>query len=308
MRLLRTVVAAGLLLAGGLALPAQAHLAPVPSATSTTVVTAAKTGYLDLQLADDVKLSLDNEANPDVVLAGRGRFIGAWLVRGQELFTFGNDFVETVRLPDFLGRQRWTQGSTYPNQQCVATALPALPPTCSSQAPQGISLHEGNYRLFVLTDGSPVTVTLHLHGLAAGTTSLRTTQALTSTERVLPQRDGAGTSLVTFGAVGPLQGKVATWTMASAKGADTPTGQENSLCQRADTGAAPPLAYGPHCPNGSSGDYQYSISAAGRGGGGMGGFVTAGDPGTGPIGLGGSFGNTGGVKLLQTLGVWMQLP
>ena len=308
MRLLRPIVAAGLLLAGGFALPAQAHVSAVPSATSTTVVTAAQTGYLDLQLSDDVRLSPSYGANPDVALSGQGRFVGAWLVRGQDLNTFSDDFVQALRLPDFLGGERRTQGSAYPAPSCTSAMPLGLNPSCAYPDPQGILLHEGNYRLYVLTDGSPITVTLHLHGLVAGTTELRTAHALPSAERVLPQLDGVGTSLITFGAVAPLSGSVATWTMATAKGSDTPTWREASTCERQDTDAAPRLAYGPHCPNGRGGGYQYTVSAGGQNVGGVGGFVSSGGDDTPPVGLGGSFGDTGGVTLLRTLGVWMQLP
>jgi hypothetical protein len=306
MRLLRPLLAAAVVLAAAAALPAQAHITPLPEATSTTIVTAAHSGYLDLVLPDDVRMSPRDTANPDVSIVGEGRVVGLWLSRGTEFYGSFDDYVEAVRYPAFLHRAATTYGSLTPRQECQQGLLGVVPAPCNAPKATAILLHEGRYRLTVLTDGHPLTLTLHLHGLEAGTTTLSPTHRLASAEQRLPARDGVGDTMVTYGATQPFAGPAAELTLATATRSPGATVSGASTCSRRDTGAPPPLAYGPHCPNGTGSSSTTFINAGTRTEQIITGSVSTADGGD--LGLGGAFTNTDGVTLGQTLGVWLAIP
>lgn len=308
MRHLRPLLAATALLAAAAAVPAQARVQRPVELTSTTVVTTSHSGYVDVVLPEDVRLSARVDHNPDVALSGSGRFVGVWLERGTSYYD-SVDGLTSYRLPSFEGAAQQTYGSYTPTGECtgVPEAMPVHYDCTHLPAPQAIVLHEGAYRLTVLADNAPLTITLTLHGLDDGTTRLGLAHGLTSVEKALPQRDGLQDKVITFGATSPIRGSIASWVMATAKGASGATMDGESVCARRDAAAPPPLAYGPHCPQGEGGSYYYQVHAAGQSYGFLGGFVTAGGP-DGDLGLGGSFGNSDGVTLGQTLGVWLQLP
>jgi hypothetical protein len=308
-RLLRPLLAVAALVAAAAAVPADARVARPIELTSTTIVTTAHSGYLDVVVPVDARLSARVDNNPDVDIDGTGRYVGVWLQRIQATYTGQEDGLTSTRLPNFLGAKRQTWGSYVPTGQCVGT--PAVMPLhydCTGlPAPQTILLHEGPYRLTVLADDSPLTITLTLHGLDDGVTRLTPAHQLASMQRPLPQRDGVDNKLITYGATAPMRGSVAGWVMASVKSPVGATMRGESVCARTDAGDPPALAYGPHCPDGEGGGYYYTVSAGGQSYGLMGGFATTGSD-DGDLGLGGSFGNSDGVTLGQTLGVWMKVP
>ncbi len=311
MRLPRPFIATTVLLAAALAVPAQARVVAPVELTATTVLTAQRSGYVDVVVPVDARVSAKVEGNPDVVFSGGGRLVGFWLERESATVGGFTDSLSSTRLPAFLGGRQHTYGSYAGTQQCTGTpeAFPVAYDCPDSTTPPAILLHEGRYRLTVLADGSPLRITLTLHGLDSGTTELSPRTNLASVQKALPRRDGIDNTLVTFGATAPLKGNVATWVMATAKGSASPAFEEWSICARADEGDAPALGYGPHCPDGVGGHYSYEVHVAGQTYGGMGGFVTASsEVGTRDVGVGGSFGDSGGVTLGQTLGVWMQIP
>lgn len=298
----RAAAAAALVLASIVALPARAA-GPRPVVLSDTVtVVTSRSGTLEVSLPDDARLSVSAGAD-DVTFDGAGRMVGLWLERSDH----SGDFLTSYRLPAFAGGRQVTYGSM-PAADCTGVPSDALPLTydCTgSTAPQPVLLHEGRYRLTVLADGSPLRVTLRLHGLDGGALSLAPQRDLPSAERALPVLDTVGTDLVTFGAEAALGVPVQAIVVATAKTSAGSAFDESSVCVRPG-GSAPPLAYGPHCPDGTSGGYQYRLSVGGTGTQGMGGFVSSySEDETGPVGAGGSFGDSDGVTFGQALGVWL---
>lgn len=299
-----SLIAVTALLAAAAAVPASARVPHLTELTATTVVTASSSGWVDVVVPVDARLSASYEGNRDVAVEGTGRFVGLWLLRDGQ--AYDGDGLTVLRLPAFLGGRVSTSGSYAPAQTCKGTpeALPLSYDCTGGPAPTSIVLHEGRYRLLVLADGHPLRFTLRLHGLDAGTTEVSPTKAVRSQEKALPARDGVGSQLVTFGATAPFGTSTSAWVMATAKGTTDPTFSGHSSCARQDDGTPPPLAYGPHCPNGLAGGYREDVRVAGQQYGFLGAFVSTGDS-TAPLGLGGSVNDSGGVTLGDTLGVWL---
>jgi hypothetical protein len=301
-RAARPLAVLALVASVAVALPAGAGTAGRPVLRSTTVVSSTTSGYVDVELPADARLSPRWAANPDTRFSGSGRMLGLWL---QPLGSDGyaDDSLEVLRLPAFLGGETRTWGTTTePAPRCSSSLTGGL--QCTSPEPTAILLHRGRYRLTMLTDGRPVQVTLRLRGLPAGSARVQPAHRLASAEAPLPAREAIGDTTVTYGATGPLGGSVRTFVAATA----TTTGNHldgASVCERRDPGDAPPFGYGATCPGATSGGYQYM--ALGHTVGVFGVFVsTAGS--TDAIGLGGSFTNDGGVALGRTLGVWLRQP
>jgi hypothetical protein len=309
LRTSRLIAAGSVLLAGALAVPSEARVRRPQELTATTVVRATQSGYVDVIVPVDARLSAAVTRNPDVRIAGKGRFVGVWLQRegaGAESV----DGIASTRLPSFLGGGHETYGSYTPTGRC--TGVPEVYPVhydCTAMPrPKAIVLHEGAYRLTVLTDGSPVTITLSLHGLDRRTTHVRPAHHLASTQQALPERDGVGDQVVTYGGVADwFRGPMMTWVLASAK---APAGRDVegwSVCARSDTAEPPPLAYSSQCLGGDGGSYVYHVRSPAREQWVVGGFVSTATADA-DVGLGGSFTNSDGVQLGSTLGVWMEQP
>lgn len=296
MRLVRPALA--LLLLPLVAMPA--HAGPTTSSVAaTTVITATKSGYVDLVLPRDARLSPKYRDNPDVSLTGKGRLVGAWLERSDP--GAASDSLEVLRLPAFMGGRMRTSGTTEPTPDCSSNGLLD---SCTSPKPTAIVLHRGHYRLTVLTDGQPLRLVLRLHGLGRGTARVQPAHPLRSAQQPLPVRETVGDRLVTYGATGPLSGRVRSWVAAVA----TTTGTQVdgwSLCERHDAAQEAPFAYSPACPGGTSGGYDLAVR---EGHYGVFGAWVGGVEGSEPAGVGGSFTNDEGVKMGPTLGVWLQQP
>jgi hypothetical protein len=276
--------------------PLTAHAAPAPELAGTTVLTAARSGYVDVELVRDARLSPRYRDNPDVSLKGQGRLVGAWL---EGIGTSGQ--LEVMRLPAFMGGRTRTSGTTEPAPDC-SSASP-LPGSCTEPTPKAIVLPKGRYRLTVLTDGHPISLTLHLHGLA-GRSTVRPAHALQSAQRPLPLRETVGDRFVTYGATGPVTGRVRAWVAATATTSGTQV-DGWSLCERHDAAQDTPYAYSPACPGGTSGGYDLAIR---EGRYGVFGAWVGGVESSPNVGLGGSFTNDEGIRLGPTLGVWLQVP
>jgi hypothetical protein len=306
-RLHRPALAALLLLAAA-ATPSSARVPRLPELTADTEVTASHSGYLDVVVPEDARLSVAQTRNPDVAVTGAGRFVGLWLQRQQDS-GFGDELT-VFRLPGFLGGAVRTEGTAYPAQTCTGTpaAFPVTYDCTGGIAPTAIVLHEGRYRITVLTDGSPVAFRLSLHGLDAGSTSLSPSTALASAQRTLPARESLGSSLVTYGATSGLAGNLATFAMATVKRTPGSTVESTGTCFRADQATTPPLGYGPKCPGGAGGSDVQLVHVNGQTYGQVSGFGTAGQADGTPVGIGGSFGGDKGVTVGSTLGAWLQVP
>jgi hypothetical protein len=310
MRVLRPVLVVALLVVAVSGVPAQARIPRPVELTATTVVTTARSGYLDVVVPVDARVSPRVAANPDVRISGRGRYVGVWLERVEEGQASFGDGLSAIRLPSFAGGAQSTYGSYSPAGECtgVPEAYPVHWDCTDLPEPEAILLHEGRYRLTVLADGSPLTVTLSLHGLDEGTTELSPTTTLASAQKALPRLDAVGDTLVTFGATAPVAGNVSGTVLLTAKGSAAPVVEGVSSCQRQDAGAPPPFAYSARCEGGTGGGYSYRVNAGGQGTYVMGAFVSTGGERSAPVGLGGSVSDSGGVVLGDTLGVWLQVP
>lgn len=277
-RRVAAVVAAAALSA--LTLPALASTAPPVVLTETVQVQASRSAVVDVLLPEDASVSL-SARRPGVRFDGPGRLVGVWL-EPREAHGSQSGFLSSVRLPGFAGGKQLTHGT-------------------------GV-LRSGYYRLTVLTDDRPLRVTLRLNGLADRRTVVRPREVLQSTQKALPAREAVGSSLVTFGGVASVNGPVQTFVVATARGSRDPLAASSTTCERPDAGRDP-MAFGPLCPGGSSGGYRYQLSAAGEELSGAGAFTTfAPAERRGPVGLGGSFGDAGGVRFGQALGVWLERP
>ena len=294
MRLVRPLVAVALLVSGLGALPAQAGNVGL---TATTVVTARTSGYVDVQLPRDVRLSPRYLRNSDVAFTGTGRLLGLWL---RPLDTSSQDSLEVLRPPAFLGGGTRTLGSTEPAPTCGGE----IGQSCTSPTPTAILLHAGTYRMTVLTDGNPVRISLSLHGLPAGRTALRPAYRLASAQLPLPARESLGDKTITYGATGPLSGSLLTFVAAAAKGAGSEL-DGWSVCQRRDASGTPPYGFSPACPGNTSGGYSLKAHQGSYGVFGV--WVSTGADNTTPVALGGSFTNDGGVVLQHALGVWLRM-
>lgn len=314
-RSVRTGLVLAAIAAAALSAPADAARKAKPiRLTETTTITAVQSGWVDVALYDDARLSALSEKNPDVDVTGTGRLLRLTMT---SLGTDWNntDSLDFYRLPSFLGGKELVWGTTDSAGSCT-DGMPVGPTTipvggtCSYTQPKHIVLHEGRYRLSVLTDGAPVTFSLRLHGLEEGATTLRPSQPLASIQKPLPKLDSADNKLVSFGSTAHIPKADPAFIVTSAKGSVEPTFSEESTCARQDGSVPPPpLAYGPHCPNGVAGSYSYTLKPGGTPAwfGGMGVFTGSVIPGhEGDYGIGGSFGDSGGVTLLGALGVWLE--
>ncbi len=295
----RLLVVAALSFGALLTGPALARTPVLPELTATTVVLATGSGYLDVVLPESARLSPRFEANPDVAFSGTGRLLGLWL----RPIDNGQDSLDAVRLPAFVGARTQTYGTTEPASVCKDEPLGGQ--TCTTPTPTAILLHEGRYRLTVLTDGHPVRVTLRLRGLDAGTTALRPARVLASAQLPLPARESVGDKAVTYGGQGPFSGRLSAFVVASAKATGTQL-DGASACERRDEGAPPPYAFNAACPGGVQSSHRFVVANGQYGLFGMwfGGVATD----TARSSLGGSFTNDAGVTLGQTLGVWLRVP
>lgn len=261
------------------AVPALAAAPPTPVLAATTVVSTSTSGHAEVFLPSEAEVSTRTDRG--VQLRGKGRMVGVWL----DPVDGGSGFLGSYRLPAFAGSERATYGSAV-----------------GSGAAQRVVLPRGRYRITVLADGAPVRVELRLAGAPAGTRRVAL-ERLRSTQRELPVREAAGATALTYGAtadVGP--DPVTTYVVARPRWSSGGHARVATSCQR--HGATDvPFAYAAHCPGGTATGYSYESAELS----GAGAFGSSSEQG-GPIGLGGSFADDGGVSLVGALGVWLQRP
>lgn len=309
-QLVRPALAAVALATAATALPADARVVRPVELTETTSIVTSTSGWVDVVLPEDVVMSPKHEGNPDVTISGRGRYLGIELYRlGGDIWSSASSLT-SYRLPAFQGGTTLTYGSGAPDPECEDELVPGdpLPEDCTYGEQTQIELLQGRYRLWVVADGAPVTITLRLEGLDAGDTRLRPVHRLRSLQQPLPAREAQGDEVVTYGADG-LDGHP--WGKVFATAAVTGKGVVDavSVCGRQDSDGTPPFAYGYRCPGGTSGNDELTVRAAGQEHQTWSGYVTSGyGDEDAPLGLGGSFTSTDGAVLGETLGVWMDPP
>lgn len=310
MRVLRVGIAAAATAAATVALPASAHLDPPAALAGVTTVVADHSGSAKVVLYDDATLTWKLTGNPDTSIEGAGRFIGLWLTRddGYQNDPGLEDWLTVYRLPDFAGGATRTFGSSYPKTKCTNWPSDDMPLStdCTTDNPKGILLHQGYYKLTVVTDGSPVRFTLDLHG-ADGTSTVSPTNTFRTEQSALDQQDGLGDNLVTWGHTeASFSDASRVFQFVDFSLPKDATVRGASECIRFDDGSdPPPLAYGPMCPGGAGGSGAYRIDAGPRQIGGMWVWGSSPTDTTGDLGLGGSAWSDKGASFHRALGVWI---
>jgi len=288
----------------GVAVPSSARFVAAEPMATTTTITATKSGTADLVLYDDATLSPKLTHNPDVVISGPGRFVGFRLSRSDS-----NDELTGVRMPKFAGGLSYVGGSTdAPQPSCTQPVLPIDGSSCAAPpAAKAIVLHEGYYRLAVLTDGGPLRITLRLHGQHRARSAVRIQTQVRTAEADLKQLDSIGSSTITYGVETANAGALNAQMIVRAKLHPNAKFLAASSCARHDSGTPPPYAFSPACAGGASrglawasnNGVQYLVGGVG----GLSVYDLAGMP-VDPTGLGGSYVDTDGPTYLGGLGIW----
>jgi hypothetical protein len=205
-----------------------------------------------------------------------------------------------------------TYGTAYPTSKCTSLPDDTVPvyQDCTGRTPpQAILLHEGNYRLMVLADGSPLRITLTLHGLDGGTTSLTPVHQLYSAQAALVQRETVQDKVVTFGGSVPVAQANYAWVLAALKGRGSGTLDGVESCARSDNGQPSPYAFAPGCPGGYSRGSDYEVHVGGQTMGRVTSYVGPSlTPNATTMSLGGSVSGDNGRTFQGGLGVWMRVP
>jgi hypothetical protein len=284
-----------------LAPSSSARLVAAEPAGAVTTIAFAHSGTAELVLYDDAFLSPSSDHNPDVRFSGRGRLLAFELSRSDGT----GDFLNGARLPSYAGGGTVVGGSTTPKATCSSWPNATVPVQehCSYH-PKRITLHEGYYHLVVLADGSPVTITLRLHGEQQRHAGIRLQTSVRSLETTLPERESMGSSTVTYGAEVAFPSATQAFILAGAKLHRDATVVAANMCARNDSGTPPPYAFSPACAGGSYSGDAYRINGPS---GPEQAVVFVSTPSTplSPDGLGGSFVDSDGPTYLGGLGVWI---
>ncbi len=307
----------------GVAVPSSAHLVAAEPLGAVTTITATTSGTASLVLYDDATVSTAITGNPDVTISGKGRVVGFDLASVNTTNDLPNDELNAVRLPAFAhsvtqvyaSSAKPQECSDYPNsdvpvqqecQGCTYTPSPMVPAqaNCDYAQPAQIKLHEGYYNLTVLTDGSPVRITLHLHGVAKRKVTVHPQSSFRSLETNLAQHESIGSSTITFGGSTSFPNASQILMFVGVKLPPNATVFADAGCLRSDTTAPPPYAYSPACPGGQTTGYSYELATPVAGEGGVGVFGWGLVPSGSPNGVGGSFVDSSGPTYVGGVAVW----
>jgi len=303
-RAIVAIVLPALLVCGfTLATASSARLVTAEPAGAITTIRATHSGTAELVLYDDATLSPRQTANPDVGISGQGRLLAFELRRADG----GGDNLLGERLPTFAGGGVKVSGSFTPASTCTPSDPLAVQSSCTYRNPKAILLHEGYYHLVVLTDGAPMTITLHLHGQVQQHAAVHVQRSLRTLEATLPERESIGASTVSFGANVPFDAATQTFMLVGARLHKGATFLGATSCSRSDTGAPPPYAYSPACPGGGGESFAWQFGG-GVPAGQEGGVAVIGLPGAvlgSTTGIGGSFTDSDGPTYVGGVGVWL---
>lgn len=166
-RRLGAAAVTSLILCAGLSTSARSESAPLPLA-GTTTISAAATSSMVVRVPKDVPYGLDEGPGP-LSVKGNGRAVAATLqpvasteISEAAVFALFNG-CDTPNCAPQPGETPWT----YRRE-----------PAGARRGPDGVPmLAAGDYRLSVLTDGSPVDVTIQLDGLPGTASGKATTVA-----------------------------------------------------------------------------------------------------------------------------------
>ena len=194
-----------------------ADAAPMPALAGTTVVRASRPAAIDVRLPRAATVATPLLDSPDLSVVGAGR-VTAFALVGTDRATAETRLLGGVDRAGtrFLFRAGRFDSGSYGG---VGTF------------PRSVSLPAGAYRLYVVPDGAPVTITLTLHGLSGRTTVVPATPAgaavIVADGLTTPAPQTAYTGTVTHGLDRPgilvhfLRGRFeaqATWYVALCQG------------------------------------------------------------------------------------------
>jgi len=214
----------------------------------TTVITADRTSAMDLVLYDDALVRVhDDYSTPDISLTGKGRIVSATLQ--------GPDSLSLLRyvLDGKPVVQTQANGSFYPAPQNCQQPAPGVGLWACDDSPPGLKwalLHQGHYRLRVLTDGSPLTVTLHLRGVA-GSARYRTTTPLAGGVRSVPVLSITAAQYQRYETTLTLPSSADVVLNVDARWSKSPVAAGIQWCDYVPTRPELPTDYGYQCPGGS---------------------------------------------------------
>jgi hypothetical protein len=213
----------------------------------TTVVTADRTSAIDLVLYDDALVRVrDDYSTPDIALAGRGRVVSASLQGPDSLSVLryvrnGKPVVQTQ-----------ANGTYYPAPQNCQQPAPGVALWACDDSPPGVQwamLHQGHYRLRVLADGSPLTVTLHLRGVP-GSARYRTTTPLAGGVRSVPVLSITAPQYQRYETPLTLPANADVVLNLDARWSTSPAAAGVQWCDYVPTRPSLPTDYGYQCPGG----------------------------------------------------------
>jgi hypothetical protein len=307
------------------AVPSSARLVRAEPLGAVTTITTATSGSASLVLYDDATVSAAFQHNPDITISGKGRVVGVDLTSTTGTAGGSIDELTAVRMPAFAGGQTLTSGMSNAPRQCTAYPNDTVPlqqecsgctytpssqvpvqENCTYAEPKFFTLHEGYYKLSVLTDGAPVQVTLRLHGVGRSRAKVRLQSTFRSMETSLTQRESIGSTTITYGGSASFPSVSQIFTVVGVKLHPNATLLADSMCWRSDSGAPPPYAYSPACPGGNTQSFSYRLMspAGGLGAGGFGVFAGQITPNGTPNGIGGSFVDSDGPTYAGGIAVW----
>jgi hypothetical protein len=285
-----------------------AHASSAPALAGETVVTAEHTSKMRVVVPAQARFAID--VTKAVSFSGPGRFVGLFL---RENRAEQPDEAAFLRLPSQAGSLVYGWGPAVTLPGCtspVPDPLPKLYADCSNvKYPEYFTLHRGTYTLYVLTDGAPLTVRLHVANLGGSTTLAPSTRVASgetafTTSVNSPVTWSGGAAVKPTGPADVFT--VAWWRQDESQAADA------GACWYDDSDGIEPLGehrYVPGCPGGSSGGMAEVASPVyGAWGPAKGGrhvmLGTSGTPGAGTVGHG-VWSTAQNVREAGGLAVWM---
>jgi hypothetical protein len=276
----RALAVTAALLAAGLPVAARAS---APALAATTVLTATSTSRLTVQLPIAARLPADPAKA--VSFEGNGRLLGLVLREQREE---SPDEATYLRLPDRFGRRVYGWVG-------------------ASGAGAG-TLHRGAYTLTVLTDGSPVTVTLHLLGLTGSTDLDLTSRAEGAIVPIHLSFDPGTTDGVTWSGGAGLRptGAADLFTLVWWQQADSTVVADGACWYDGDgVEALGPRGWVPGCPGGSGITMADTGALGATNGGQRGGLGWASIPQAQDVGLG-YWTLAQGINNVGGIAVWLE--
>jgi len=146
----------------------------------------------------------------------------------------------------------YANGSYYPQPKNCHQTAPGVPMMTCDDSPPGLQwamLHQGRYRLRVLADGAPVTVTIRLRGVK-GTARYKTTTRLAGGIVNVPLLSSTSAQHQRYETTLALPAATEAWLNVDARWSRSPLAAGVQWCDYVPTRPALPTDYGYQCPGG----------------------------------------------------------